>query len=154
MQTSCGLLLFRRRDDALEVMLVHPGGPFFARKDLGAWTIPKGLLDAGEEPLDAAKREFCEETGFACPAGPFFDLGEVRQKSGKRVRGFACEGDADPAQLQSNTFEMEWPRGSGRIASFPEVDRGDWFSIETARTKIINEQTPFLDALVALLADR
>lgn len=118
-QKSAGVLLYRRSDDRVEVLLVHPGGPFFARKDDGAWSIPKGLLDEGEDPVTAAKREFAEETGHRAPDGDVLDLGEVRLRSGKRVVGFAIEGDLDPSAIASNTFEMVWPPRSGKTAVFP-----------------------------------
>src|SRR5471030_3319450 len=125
---SAGLLLFRRGPAALEVLLAHMGGPFWARKDRGAWTIPKGEVNPGEELLDAARREFLEETGFA-PAGLLVPLGHVTQGSGKEVHAWAVEGDFDVSLLTSNTFRMEWPKGSGKIAEFPEIDRAEWFSL-------------------------
>lgn len=147
-QTSAGILLYRRGDDGrLEVLLVHPGGPFFARKDEGAWSIPKGLLDDGEDPLDAARREFREETGFPAPEGEALDLGEVRLRSGKRVIGFAVEGDLDASAIVSNTFEMMWPPRSGTMRSFPEVDRGEWFLLDVARAKLNAAQASFLERL-------
>jgi len=132
---SAGLLLFRRRGGALEVFLAHPGGPFWKNKDAGAWTIPKGLPDEGEEPLAAARRELEEETGIV-PRGPFLPLGAIRQKAGKVVHAWAWEGDADPGAVASNEVRTEWPRGSGRWLTFPEVDRCAWFSPEAAREKI------------------
>lgn len=149
---SAGLLLFRRRDMGPEVLLAHPGGPFWARKDLGAWSIPKGERDAGEEALATARREFREETGREPPAGPWLDLGEVVQPGGKRVAGFAAEGDFDPSALASSPFEMEWPPRSGLRASFPEVDRVAWFTIDEARHRILAGQAPFLDRLLERLA--
>ena len=143
---SAGILLHRRREGRLEVLLVHPGGPFWANRDEGAWTIPKGEYDEGEDALDAARREFTEETGFAVE-GPFRELAPVRQRSGKVVRAWAVEGDCDVAAIRSNTFSMEWPPRSGRTAEFPEVDRGQWFSIEEARVKILAAQAPLLDEL-------
>lgn len=143
---SAGLLMFRRRDAALEVLLAHPGGPFWSRRDEAAWTLPKGEIDEGEDPLAAAQREFNEETGFT-PVAPFLPLGELRQKSGKRISAWAFEGDADPAQLRSNLFEMEWPPRSGRRKEFPEVDRVQWYGLETAARKLIAGQVPFLAAL-------
>src|SRR5262245_50830155 len=122
---SAGLLLFRRTPSGLEVFLAHPGGPFWAKRDAGAWSIPKGLVDAGEEPLQAARREFQEETGIS-PEGPFQALGSVRLKSGKLVHAWACEGDADPAQVRSNTIRVEWPPRSGRWLTIPEIDRCEW----------------------------
>src|ERR1700733_593582 len=132
---SAGILLFRRRPPDLEVMLVHPGGPFWAKKDLGAWSIPKGLADEGEDLLAAAKREFLEETGMAVE-GDFLDLCAHKQPSGKTIAAWACEGDFDPATLKSNTFSLEWPPRSGRMAEFPEVDRAAWYSIDEALVKI------------------
>jgi len=148
---SAGLLMFRRRGDAVEVLLAHPGGPFWSRRDAAAWTLPKGEIGPGEEALAAARREFAEETGFAS-APPFVPLGELKQKSGKRISAWAFEGDADPAQLVSNEFEMEWPPRSGRTRRFPEVDRVAWFGLEAARGKLIAGQAPFIDALEAWLA--
>jgi predicted NUDIX family NTP pyrophosphohydrolase len=147
---SAGLLMYRRRPRGPEVFLVHPGGPFFAKKDLGAWTIPKGEYLEGEKPLEAAKREFQEETGFAV-AGIFIDLGSVKQKGGKIVSAWAFDGDCDPAQLISNHCEIEWPPRSGRLIEIPEVDRGAWFSIADARDHIKSTQIPLLDRLLAVL---
>jgi len=147
-RVSAGLLLFRRRADALEVFLAHPGGPFWAKRDAGAWTIPKGEVDEGEDLLAAACREFAEETGFPL-SGPFRPLGSLTQKAGKVVHAWACEGDADPAQVQSNTMRAEWPSGSGRWLTFPEVDRCAWFDLPTARQKINAAQVAFLDRLEA-----
>lgn len=149
-KTSAGLLMFRRAPGGLEVLLAHPGGPFWASKDLGAWSIPKGEIKDGEEPLAAAQREFLEETGFAC-APPFIDLGEVKQSGGKRVRAWAFEGDCDPALLVSNEFEMEWPPKSGHLRRFPEVDRAAWFGIDEARRRIGQGQQPLLAQLGARL---
>ncbi|HUR79440.1 MAG TPA: NUDIX domain-containing protein [Thermoanaerobaculia bacterium] len=143
---SAGILLWRKRE-TLEVFLVHPGGPFWAKKDLGAWSIPKGEIDDGEDPLAAARRELEEETGFAVD-GSFRALEPLRQPSGKVIVAFAVEGDCDPSQLRSNSFEMEWPPKSGRRASFPEVDRGAWFTIEEAREKIVKGQVGFLEELI------
>lgn len=145
-KTSAGILLYRRRGDALEVFLVHPGGPFWAKKDLGAWSVPKGELAEGEDPLAAAKREFTEETGFPI-AGDFRPLQPLRQPSGKTVVAWAVEGDCDPAELRSNTFELEWPPKSGKRQAFPEVDRAAWFPLEEARNRILAGQAPFLDEL-------
>ena len=147
---SAGLLMFRRAPGGPEVLLAHPGGPFWARRDEASWTLPKGEIAPGEEPLEAARREFLEETGFAS-APPFLPLGELRQKSGKRISAWAFEGDADPAQLVSNRFETEWPPRSGRMQSFPEVDRVAWFDPEQARRKLIAGQAPFIDALLRWL---
>jgi predicted NUDIX family NTP pyrophosphohydrolase len=143
---SAGLLLFRRTADRLEVFLAHPGGPFWARRDESAWSIPKGLVDEGEEPLAAACREFDEETGIHLH-GPFRALGSVTQKGGKVVYAWACEGDADPGQVQSNEVRTEWPRGSGRWLTFPEVDRCAWFDLKTARQKINPAQAALLERL-------
>ena len=148
---SAGILLFRRTPAGVEVMLVHPGGPFWAKKDLGAWSIPKGLADEGEDLLTAAKREFLEETG-ATAEGAFLDLGAHKQPGGKTIVAFALEGEFDPASLKSNTFSLEWPPRSGRTAEFPEVDRAAWHSIDEALDKINKGQRPILGALVALAA--
>jgi predicted NUDIX family NTP pyrophosphohydrolase len=149
---SAGLLMYRRGDAGLAVLLVHPGGPFWAKKDLGAWSIPKGEHAADEEPLAAARREFTEETG-AQARGEFVPLGEVKQPGGKYVTAWAVEGDFDPAALVSGTFEMEWPPRSGRKRSFPEVDRADWFSLDEARRKILTGQRPLIDRLERMLAN-
>jgi predicted NUDIX family NTP pyrophosphohydrolase len=148
---SAGLLMYRRGSAGLEVLLVHPGGPFWAKKDRGAWTIPKGEYAADEEPLAAAQREFVEETG-SLPRGAFAPLGEIRQPGGKQVIAWAVEGDFDPATLVSVTFELEWPPRSGRTHAFPEVDRAQWFSPQGARERILPAQRPFIDRLEALLA--
>jgi predicted NUDIX family NTP pyrophosphohydrolase len=148
---SAGLLLYRKiPGPGLEVFLVHPGGPFFAKKDLGAWTVPKGELGEGEDPLTCARREFTEETGFIA-SGNFIGLGEIQQKGGKRVVAWAIEGDCDPAKLVSNTCEIDWPPRSGRKLLIPEVDRGAWFALDAARPKLIEAQHPFLDRLIAAL---
>lgn len=147
---SAGLLMYRRRDGRLEVLLAHPGGPFWARKDLGAWTIPKGVVDPGEEHLATAKREFEEELGIA-PSGTFVPLGEIRQKGGKIVAAWAFEGELDPAAIVSNTFQVEWPPRSGRFQEHPEVDRAGFFSIEEAKARINPAQTELITRLVALL---
>ena len=136
--------MYRRRGAAWEVFLAHMGGPYWVNKDLGSWSIPKGEYEEGEAPLDAAKREFEEETGFQA-AGEFFELGDVRLTSGKLVTAWAFEGDCDPNQLRSNLFTMEWPPKSGRQMEFPEVDRGAWFSLAQAREKLTKAQLPFLD---------
>jgi predicted NUDIX family NTP pyrophosphohydrolase len=143
---SAGLLMYRRKLHDLEVFLVHPGGPFFANKDLGSWTIPKGEYLEGEHPLKAAKREFQEETGFATPE-TFLDLGSIKQAGGKIVSAWAFEGDCDPDKLISNHCEVEWPPRSGRLIEIPEVDRGAWFSIAEARERIKPTQIPLLDRL-------
>jgi predicted NUDIX family NTP pyrophosphohydrolase len=146
---SAGILLFRRRPD-LKVMLVHPGGPFWAKKDAGAWSIPKGLADDGEDLLAAAEREFLEETGIPVD-GPFLDLGAHKQPGGKTIVAWACEADFDPALLTSNTFTLEWPPRSGRMAEFPEVDRAAWFSIDEALEKATKGQRPIIAALARSL---
>jgi predicted NUDIX family NTP pyrophosphohydrolase len=149
---SAGLLLYRRRDSGVEVLLVHPGGPYWAGKDEGAWSVPKGLVDAGEEELATAHREFKEETGFdARGAGSERDLGTFQLPGGKRLHVWAIEGDCDPAELQSNLFEMEWPPRSGRRARFPEVDRGGWFDREPALLKIAKGQRPVLEKFYSAL---
>jgi predicted NUDIX family NTP pyrophosphohydrolase len=148
---SAGLLLFRRQEGRVEVLIAHPGGPFWANKDAGAWTIPKGLVNPGEDLLTAARREFAEETGLQ-PEGPFLPLGSVRQKAGKTVHAWACEGDADPASLTSNTMVMEWPPQSGRRMEFPEVDRCEWFTPDEAREKLNPAQIEFLDRLQSAIS--
>ncbi|MGZ5179341.1 MAG: NUDIX domain-containing protein [Ramlibacter sp.] len=150
MITSAGLLMYRHGPAGLEVLLAHPGGPFWARKDDGAWMLPKGELVPGEDPLAAARREFDEEIGIA-PDGPFAPLGEVRQKGGKRVLAWAVAGDFDPDGLRSNMFEIEWPPRSGQSRAFPEVDRVAWFPLETARLKVLASQRPFIERLAAAL---
>ena len=146
---SAGILLFRQTGEALEVLLVHPGGPYWAKKEQGAWSIPKGLVEGDEEPLECALRELEEELGspFAFAAGALIELGSVRQKAGKLVHCWAVEGDFDPATLRSNTFSMEWPPRSGAEREFPEVDRAEWFGPDEARAKIIPAQADFLDRL-------
>jgi len=148
---SAGILMFRRSGASIELFLVHPGGPFWANKDEGAWSIPKGIYDDREDPLDAAKREFAEEVGFA-PVGAFFDLGAFRQASGKVIRAWALQGDIDPARLKSNSFHLEWPPRSGVMQEFPEVDRAGWFSIDAAKKKILKGQVPIVLALSKMLA--
>jgi predicted NUDIX family NTP pyrophosphohydrolase len=143
---SAGLLLFRHSDE-LEVLLVHPGGPFWAKRDLGAWSIPKGECEEGEDPRAAAWREFSEELGTPVPDGEPLELGEVRQKAGKTVLAWAIAGDLDHEHITSNTFKMEWPPRSGRMHSFPEVDRAGWFSLEEARRRINPAQVALLDRL-------
>ena len=150
--SSAGILLHRRGEAGAEVLLVHPGGPFWARKDLGVWSIPKGELDEGEDPRACALREFAEETGTRLPDGTLDDLGSVRQKSGKEVTAFAVAGDLDPATVVSNTFELEWPPRSGRTQEFPEIDRAEWFGLDAAREKLNPAQAAFVDRLEALLA--
>jgi predicted NUDIX family NTP pyrophosphohydrolase len=150
--TSAGLLLFRRKRTGPEFFLVHMGGPFWARKDESAWTIPKGLVEPGEEPLAAACREFEEETGLL-PAGPYIGLPPVRQAGGKLVHAFAVEGDADPARLRSNLFRLEWPPRSGRFQEFAEVDRAAWFDAPIARRKLVKAQAALIDAVTALVEE-
>jgi predicted NUDIX family NTP pyrophosphohydrolase len=145
---SAGILLFRRRPTGVEVLLVHPGGPFWAKKDAGAWSIPKGLVGEGEDRLVAAKREFLEETGLAVD-GQFLDLGAHKQPSGKTIVAWAQEGDFDPALLKSNRFSIEWPPRSGRMAEFPEVDRAAWYAIDEALGKINKGQKPIIAALAS-----
>jgi predicted NUDIX family NTP pyrophosphohydrolase len=147
---SAGILMYRRGAQGLEVLLVHPGGPFWAKKDLGAWSIPKGEYSEGDEALATAIREFAEEIG-AHPRGEFRSLGELTQPGRKIVTAFAVEGDFDPATLKSNTFELEWPPRSGRKATFPEVDRAQWFSLETARAKILSGQREFITRLLEMV---
>ena len=149
-ETSYGILMFRRREGRLEVLLIHPGGPFWKNKDDGAWSIPKGGANMGEEPLQCARREFEEELG-CCPPQSQIGLSPIRQKSGKIVHAWACEGDFDPAKLKSNLFQMEWPPKSGKRAEFPEVDRCEWFDLPTARVKINAGQAAFLDDLARQL---
>lgn len=139
--------MYRRRNSELEVFVVHPGGPFWSKKDLGAWSIPKGEYVDGEEPLEVAKREFEEETGFI-PKGNFIRLGDLKQPGGKIVTAWAVEGDCDPQMLKSNTFMLEWPPHSGRQIEAPEVDRGGWYSIEDARPRLLPGQRVFLDRLL------
>ena len=148
---SAGLLLHRRGADGIEVLIAHMGGPFWAKKDGGAWSIPKGEFDEGEEPLAAALREFAEEIGRPAPDGPTTALGEFRQSNGKRVTVFAREADLDASDVRSNHFEMEWPPRSGRVASFPEIDRAEWMTLDRARTKLVKGQVPALDALAVVL---
>ena len=148
-RTSAGILLWRRRGERLEVLLGHHGGPYFARKDEGHWTVLKGEVDPGGDLVEVARREFAEETGHDLPEGPLIDLGQIRQRSGKLVLAWAVEGDLDPDTAVSNTFELEWPPGSGRIQAFPEIDRVEWFDLPQARTRIKAAQAPFLDRLEA-----
>jgi predicted NUDIX family NTP pyrophosphohydrolase len=149
-EISAGLLVYRNPDN-VEVLLAHPGGPYWAKKDAGAWTIPKGLVEPGDELLATAQREFTEETGFVA-RGPFFPLAPVTQKSGKIVHAFAMPGDFDPGQFVSNTFELMWPPKSGRLKSFPEVDRLGWFTHAQALEKLLAYQQPFLAELKEMLA--
>ena len=151
---SAGILVYRHRQGAVEVLLVRLGGPLWAKKDLGAWSIPKGLVEEGEEDAQAARREFTEETGLLCPDAPMLDLGEIRMKSGKRVRAWAAEGDLDVSQIRSNFFSMEWPPRSGKQKEFPEIDRGQYFSVEDATLKIHEYQRPLLERLVEKLESK
>ena len=146
---SAGLLLYRVRDGVVEVLIAHPGGPFWARKDDGAWSIPKGEYAQGDDAWAAAQREFHEEVGLTPPAGPRVDLEPVKQSGGKIVTAFAVQGDLDITDAHSNTFELEWPRGSGKLRAFPEVDRVDWFPVAHARVKLLKGQVGFLDRLMA-----
>ncbi len=148
---SAGILLYRLSGDEPEVLLVHPGGPFWAKKDAGVWSIPKGEYDDTEEPLACALREFEEETGTALEAEAPIELGSVTQRSGKVVSAWAAEGDLDPQTVESNTFELEWPPRSGRTAEFPEIDRADWFSLDVAREKLNPAQAEFVDRLAERL---
>jgi predicted NUDIX family NTP pyrophosphohydrolase len=147
---SAGILVYRRvAGGGLEVLLGHMGGPFWARRDAGGWSVPKGEYEPAEDPLDAARREFVEELGLPVPSGNLVELGEWRQPSGKVVTVWAVEGDLDPAEGTLGTFEMEWPKGSGRMATFPELDRVEWCGLELARGRLVTGQRPFLDRLVA-----
>lgn len=147
---SAGLLLFRRTSGELEVFIAHPGGPFWRDRDAGAWTIPKGIVEAGEDLLEAARREFEEETSIP-PVGPFIPLGSIRQKAGKTIHAWAWEGDADASRIVSNTMRTEWPRGSGRWIEFPEVDRCAWVDVATAKVKMNPAQAELVDRLEAAL---
>lgn len=150
---SAGLLLYRRTERGTEVFLVHPGGPFWAKKDLGAWSIPKGEYAGDEDSLAAARREFQEETGFAVE-GEFLELGAIRQAGGKLVSAWAVQGDCDPASLRSNLCRIQWPPRSGRLIDIPEVDRGAWFTLHEAHERILAGQKPFLDLLQEKLGSR
>jgi predicted NUDIX family NTP pyrophosphohydrolase len=153
MASSAGILMYRRTGPRLEVLLVHPGGPFWRNKDEGAWSIPKGEMDEDEDAASAARREFLEETGCAL-LGPLEPLGDIRQRGGKRVTAFAVEGDLDPDAVKSNTFEIEWPPKTERMQSFPEIDRAAWFYLPTAHVKILESQRPLLDRLVEFVSHR
>ena len=144
---SAGILAWRRRNHGIEVLLVHPGGPYWRNKDAGAWSIPKGEIDPSEDPEQAARREFSEELGPSASIGALQALGEIRQRGGKRVIAFSAEADFDTASLSSNSFEIEWPPKSGVLKTFPEVDRACWFDLEAARTKILSEQIELIDRL-------
>jgi predicted NUDIX family NTP pyrophosphohydrolase len=148
---SAGLLIYRTKNKQVEVLLVHPGGPFWAKKDQGAWSIPKGEFEEGEEPLLAAKREFKEELGIAVPEGTYFELGSAKQSGGKVVYAWAIEADVDTKQVKSNTFEMEWPPRSGKKQEFPEVDKARWFALGVARQKLGKGQMPLLERLITEL---
>ncbi len=150
-RTSAGILLWRSRQGRVEVLLAHQGGPFWVKKDIGHWTIPKGEVEPGEEFVTVARREFAEETGHEAPNQPLIELGQIRQKSGKLVLGWAAEGDLDPATATSNTFDMEWPPRSGTVRTFPEIDRVEWFPLDEARRRLKAAQVPFLDRLQAAL---
>ena len=150
-RVSAGLLMYRRRGGALEVLLVHPGGPFWSNKDLGAWTIPKGEVAEGEDEVTTARREFQEETGLQ-PQGALRPLGSVKQKGGKVVHAWAFEGDADAAAIRSNTYSVEWPPRSGQWRTFPEVDRAEWFPLDEARRRINAAQAGLIDTLERALA--
>ncbi|MBX3581349.1 MAG: NUDIX domain-containing protein [Rhizobiaceae bacterium] len=149
---SAGILVYRNRAGGIDVLLVHPGGPFWARRDAGVWSIPKDEYGDDEDAEAAARREFTEETGWAIGTA-LYRLGDVRQKAGKVVTAFAAEGDFNPATLRSNHFEMEWPPGSGRKISYPEIDRAGWFALDEAAGKIIDGQRPLLDRLLELLSE-
>jgi predicted NUDIX family NTP pyrophosphohydrolase len=151
---SAGILLYRFTDGVLEVLIGHMGGPFWTRRDAGAWSIPKGESLPGEELMDVARREFAEEMGSPVPATEFLELGELRTSSTKLVTIWAAEGDLDAAATRSNTFEMEWPPRSGRVQRYPEIDRSAWLPVEQAREKLVKGQAPFLDRLLAALAAR
>jgi predicted NUDIX family NTP pyrophosphohydrolase len=152
-KVSAGVLLYRRRGGELEVLLVHLGGPFWAKKDAGAWFVPKGEVHPGEEELAAARREFAEETGLSAD-WELMELGSVRHKSGKKVSAWAMEGDCDPSSLRSNTFEMEWPPKSGKKKEFPEIDRAGFFGVQAAREKMHPSEFPFVERLAALVAGK
>jgi predicted NUDIX family NTP pyrophosphohydrolase len=145
---SAGVLLYRIRDGVVEVLIVHPGGPFWAGKDDGVWSIPKGEYTDGEDPWTVASREFSEELGLPAPSGPRIDFGRLKQPSGKVVTAFGVQGDLDVTNARSNTFELEWPKGSGKLREFPEVDRVGWFPVARARTKLLRGQQAFLDRLM------
>ena len=152
-KTSAGLLMYRMKGRELELFLVHPGGPFWAKKDLGSWSIPKGEYADEEDPLEVARREFLEETGFEAQ-GEFRELTRIRQPGGKWVRAWAFEGDCDAGAVTSNTFVMQWPPKSGKTAEFPEVDRAGWFSVDLSRRKILKGQLALIDELCAMLGHR
>lgn len=151
---SSGILLYRRSQGTTEVLIGHMGGPFWARRDDGAWSIPKGERNPGEDPQAAARREFSEELGLPVPPGELASLGDVQQSGGKVVTVWALEGDLEPAQVTPGTFQMEWPRGSGRLQEFPEIDRAAWFDLGSARAKLVKAQRAFLDRLEAMVDRR
>jgi predicted NUDIX family NTP pyrophosphohydrolase len=151
---SAGIVLYRAGDGGIEVLLVHPGGPFWAKKDLGAWSIPKGEYEPGEDPQACALREFEEETGTRLPTSELVELGAVVQKAGKEVTAWAVRGDLDAACVRSNSFEMEWPPRSGSRQEFPEIDRAEWFRLDEARAKLVEAQVELLDRLVERVPDR
>jgi predicted NUDIX family NTP pyrophosphohydrolase len=148
---SAGILVFRRANGPIEVLIAHMGGPLWARRDAGAWSVPKGEYESDETPEAAARREFQEELGLPVPDGPLIDLGEIKQSSGKIVTAWALEGDLDPDRVVPGTFELEWPKGSGVLRTFPEIDRVAWFEVEAAREKLVKAQRDFLDRLVTAL---
>jgi predicted NUDIX family NTP pyrophosphohydrolase len=150
---SAGILCYRYQEQVLQVLLVHPGGPFWSKRDAGAWSIPKGLIEDNEQPLAAALREFREETGITA-SGEFLELGQLKQPSKKIVHAWALQMDLDPNRIKSNTFTLEWPRGSGNLQEYPEVDKGDWFTLDEARVKILKGQQAFLDRLQSSLGGR
>jgi predicted NUDIX family NTP pyrophosphohydrolase len=154
MKLSAGVLMYKFEDDDLKVLLVHPGGPYFTTKDLGSWSIPKGEYEDQDDPVKAAIRELLEETGATVSAEELTELGVVRQKGGKQVSAWCAQGEFDVSTLVSNTFEMEWPPGSGTVREFPEVDRAEWFSPEEAKAKLNAAQAEFVDRLESLLAHR
>ncbi len=144
---SAGLLLYRQKKGRVEVLIAHPGGPFFAKKDNGFWSIPKGLYEDDEDPFAAAKREFEEEIGWPAPAGKYIELGEIKRKDGKTIKAWAVEGQVDETEVKSNTFEMEWPPKSGQMQEFPEVDKPSWYNLEEAAQKLLPAQIPLLQRL-------
>lgn len=148
---SAGIVLYRVVSSELQILVAHMGGPFWAKKDTGAWTIPKGEYDPDEDPLEVARREFEEELGSMVPTEELTELGEVKQSGGKSVVAWAAEGDIDPSSIESNTFTLEWPRGSGRTREFPEVDRAEWVDVDTAREKLVKGQVELLDRLLRSL---
>jgi predicted NUDIX family NTP pyrophosphohydrolase len=150
-KTSAGILVYKNIKDAIVILLVHPGGPFWAKKDLNSWSVPKGEFNEPEDPFEAAKREFSEETGYFLPDGEFIRLETVKQPGGKIVHTWAVKGDLDVSELKSNQFSMEWPPKSGKFKEFPEIDRAEWFTVETAKMKIVKGQIPILENLEKLI---